>query len=264
MKDEDLSLRPLQRRFQSYLVGTSEDFIQDVVSSENALAEHRLAAYYNAYRARLISSLANDFEVLQQELGETEFELMVLEYLKQYPSEHPSVRWVGKNMVTFLEGSSYENKSFLAELAKFEWYQGLCFDSIDPEQLFSLENMASIASNDWPNLIFKFNLSLYLVDFNWNIPKYWLALNNQEVPSKKQFSKVPTRWLMWRKDLSPNWRSLEAAEAWAIEAAITGANFAEICEGLLEWLDTDFVAVSAASFLKQWIEDGLIVELKGN
>jgi len=40
-----------------------------------------------------------------------------------------------------------------------------------------------------------------------------------------------------------------------------GANFADICEGLLEWIDADQVALIAAGFLKQWISDQLLSRL---
>ncbi len=95
MTNTDQELRAIQLRFQDYLEGRSELFVQDIVSTKDALAEHRLGAYYNAYRIRLIDVLAEDFSAVQKTLGEEAFEYLVLDYLKRYPSEHPSVRWVG-------------------------------------------------------------------------------------------------------------------------------------------------------------------------
>ena len=37
--------------------------------------------------------------------------------------------------------------------------------------------------------------------------------------------------------------------------------FAEICEGLLEWIDADQVALTGAGFLKQWVSDQLLTGL---
>ena len=39
-------LRELQLRFQDYLVSGAEDIEQDIISTETALAEHRLGTYY--------------------------------------------------------------------------------------------------------------------------------------------------------------------------------------------------------------------------
>ncbi len=254
-------LRQLQQRFQDYLLDQSHDFEQDIISTDDARAEHRLGAYYNAYRIRLIDCLATDFSGLLKELGDEGFEFMALEYLKLYPSEHPSVRWVGKHMVEFLQHSGQPEAEFFAELANFEWSQGLCFDAADADRLFTLQDMAQIDPAAWPTLKFDFHPSMRWLDLNWNVPPYWVALDKDEELPPKQRGEYPTRWLMWRKELSPNWRSLDVSEAWAIEAAAQGANFAELCEGLLEWIGEDAVAVTAAGFLKQWIVDELLIEV---
>ena len=76
-----------------------------------------------------------------------------------------------------------------------------------------------------------------------------------------QRDEIPQRWLLWRRDFKIHWRSLEVHEAWAIEQAVGGANFAQICEGLLEWVDAEQAALVAAGFLKQWISDQLLLDL---
>lgn len=255
------SLHQLQQRFQDYLTGKSEDFEQDIISTDDALAEHRLGAYYNAYRIRLIDCLKTDFSGLYLELGDEGFEAMALQYLERYPSQHPSVRWVGQHMVEFLQHSGQPEAEFFAELAEFEWNQGLCFDAKDSDHLFTLEQMAQIDPANWPQLTFQFHPSLRWLDLNWNVPPYWVALDNEEDLPAKQRGEYPIRWLMWRRDLSPHWRSLDAAEAWAIEAASQGANFAELCEGMLEWIGEDAIAVTAAGYLKQWICDQIIINI---
>ena len=68
-------LRELQLRFQDYLISGSEDIEQDIISTENALAEHRLGTYYNAYRIRLIDCLAVDYSALLKYLGRECFDL---------------------------------------------------------------------------------------------------------------------------------------------------------------------------------------------
>jgi hypothetical protein len=265
MADSFDELRALQLRFQAYLEGHSEDFENDVISTEDALAEHRLAAYYNAYRIRLIDCLATDFPVLRKTIGEEEFEYLVLDYLKRYPSHHPSVRWVGKHMAEFLGASDRDNHEFLSELAAFEWGQGLCFDAGECGALFTLEDMANITPGLWPKITLQFHPSLRWLDLQWNAPPYWVALDKDEDENERpqpQREEIPTRWLMWRKELKPNWRSLDVAEAWAIEAAVDGADFAALCEGLLEWIGEDAVAMSAAGYLKQWIADELVCSVK--
>ena len=224
-------------------------------------AEHRLAAYYNAYRIRLIDCLATDFKGLQQAVGDEAFEYLVLDYLKLYPSKHPSVRWLGRHMVEFLSHSEYENREFLAELADFEWTQGLCFDGSDLPEPIDISIMESISPEQWPLLKFEFHPVMYWKDFYFNAAPFWVAIDNAENPPEVIRDQHPTRWLMWRQERRPHWRSLEVTEAWVIEAAYHGANFADLCEGLLEWIDPDSVAITAAGYLKQWLSDGLLIKL---
>lgn len=254
-------LQALQQRFQDYLEGKSEDFEQDIVSTPNARAEHRLGAYYNAYRLRLIECLATDFAGLCKEIGEEAFEYLVLDYLKLYPSQQPSIRWVGQHMTEFLNHSEHDEREFLTELAEFEWTQGLCFDAPADQSSFTLNDMASIAPEQWPMMRFQFQPSMRWLDLHWNVPQIKHAVDNASEPPGEQRAEYPLRWLLWRKELKTLWRSLEVDEAWALEQAAGGADFAAICEGLLEWIDAEQVSLRAAGLLKQWIGDELLIRV---
>ena len=256
------SLRQLQLRFQDYLLGAGEDIRQDIVSTDDALAEHRLGTYYNAYRIRLIDCLAVDYSALEKYLGRPAFETLVLEYLERHPSTHPSVRWAGASLPDFLRDEYRGDKrEFLAELARYEWTQGLIFDAADSQDRVQLDDIAQIPPEDWPGLGFEFKPALRWLDLYWNVPAIESALDQEREPPPKVRTDYPQRWLLWRRDFKTHWRSLDVHEAWAIEAAAGNANFAEICEGLLEWVDESQVALTAAGFLKQWISDQLLLTL---
>ena len=95
-------LHELQTRFQAYLETGDDAIEQDIVSSADARAEHRLAVYYNAYRIRLIDCLAVDYPALAKLVGRDAFEDLALAYLQRFPSTHPSVRWFGRHLPVFL------------------------------------------------------------------------------------------------------------------------------------------------------------------
>jgi hypothetical protein len=255
-------LRELQLRFQDYLIGGAEDIEQDIISTANALAEHRLGTYYNAYRIRLIDCLAVDYSALENYLGREAFENMALDYLQHYPSTHPSVRWFGKNLPAYLqEFYNGDTAEFVQELASYEWAHTMVFDAADSEQLFLLEDMAQVPAEAWPGLRFEFQPAMLWLDLHWNVPLMKTALDaGTELPSQQR-ADYPQRWLLWRQDMKTHWRSLEVHEAWAIEQAVNGINFAQICEGLLEWIDESQVALVGAGFLKQWISDKLVANL---
>lgn len=249
-------LRKLQSKFQDYLIGINEDIEQDIISTDDALAEHRLGAYYNAYRLRLIDVLAIDYPAIEKYLGRETFENLALDYLKIYPSTNPSVRWFGQHLS---KHCAREDHGFLAELASFEWTRGLVFDAEEEQSVFGLEDMAQVSPEDWAALKVQFKPAIQWLDLYWNVCSYSVAIDNDDQPPEPHRDQIPVRWLLWRKNRNPNWRSLDAHEAWAIEVAHQGANFAELCEGLCEWIPEDQVAITAAGFLKQWINDELVV-----
>ena len=255
-------LQGLQRRFQDYLIGSSDEIEKDIVSSSEALAEHRLGIYFNAYRIRLIDCLATEYSALRQHLGQQTFESLALDYLKAHPSSHPSVRWFGKDLAEYLRATSaHEEREFLSELASFEWAKGLVFDERDAADLYSFEEMTQVPQQVWPDIRVRFVTAIRWLDCYWNVCPYWAALDQGEKLPEIDREDYPLRWLIWRKDRDPYWRSLEVHEAWAIEAAQNGANFAELCEGLCEWISEEQVAITAAGLLKQWISDDLVVRI---
>lgn len=254
------NLLKIQTQFQQYLEGENEDLIEHIVNTEDALAEHRLAAYYNAYRARLIEAIAFDFPTVSAFLGEDKFNLLVLNYIKAFPSEYKSVRWVAQNLSQFIQQQNkFENQIFLTELIDFEWTQSLVFDETNPDTIFSIEQMALIEPHNWPSLRFNFISSLKPLDLHHNVVQFWNAQDTQQAFPDIFYDVIPIRWIIWRKGLDPHWRSLDVHEAWALESMIHGSTFAEICEGLEEWIDSEHIAITAAGFLKQWIEDELII-----
>jgi hypothetical protein len=255
-------LRDLQRRFQAYLVDGSDQIEQDIVSSEGALAEHRLGAYYNAYRIRLIDALAVDYSALEKHLGREAFEYMALDYLGQHPSTQPSVRWFGQYLPDWLrQNYRGDDAELVQEIAVFEWAQVTVFDAADSTALVQLEDMAAVAPESWPELTLELKPALTWFDLHCNAPQIASALDSELDLPQAQHNEFPQRWLMWRREFKTHWRSLDVHEAWALEQASNGANFATICEGLLEWVDAEQVALVAAGFLKQWISDQMLVRI---
>ena len=255
-------LQELQLRFQNYLVSGDDAVEADIISSDNALAEHRLGVYYNAYRIRLIDCLAIDYSALEQHVGREAFEQLALDYLRVFPSKHPSVRWFGDRLPTYMrEHYAGEDAEFLTELVDYEWTQSFVFDAADSVQIVKVEDIAQIPADTWPTLAFQFVPAMRWLDLHWNIPAIENAYDTGKGIPAAERNEFPLRWLLWRQQMKTHWRSLEVHEAWAIEQAAAGAGFAAICEGLLEWVDEAQVALIAAGFMKQWVSDELLISL---
>ena len=71
-----------------------------------------------------------------------------------------------------------------------------------------------------------------------------------------------TTWLVWRKDLISQYRALSEAEAHTIELALSGANFSDICEALLNYYNEEQTPQQAVIYLQSWIKDMMVCELQ--
>ena len=257
--DKMPELEQLQRAFAHYLLREQGDITLQVAGDDKASAEERMALYAGAYRARLIETLGNDFPGLWGLLGDRQFWSLCLDYIDHFPSRYPSIRWFGVNMEQFLRTyEPYSEYPQVAEMAAFEWAQNQVFDAKDSSVL-TVQDVQNIPAQHWPGMSFTFIPAMQTLDLFWNAPSIWKALDEagDSVPDWERRS-YPQVWLVWRQMLTPKWRPLPVDEAWALEQARQGADFASLCEGLLEWVDAEHAPARAARFLRNWVEQGLL------
>lgn len=255
-------LRALQRRFQDYVLAPRPGPAEaDVVSDERAGARARLDVYADAYRLRLIEVLGDNYPALHAVLGDEQFDALARAYIDRHPSHHPSVRWYGAGMAGFLAGAApWSGQPVLAELAAFEWALRAAFDAADAAPL-APDALATLAPERWPDMRLRLHPSLGRLDLRWNAPALWKAIDAGEDPPAPEPGAQPLAWAVWRSDLRQYFRSLDVAEAWALDAARAGEPFAAICEGLCEWIDAGHVAAHGAGLIKRWLTDGLIIRV---
>ena len=74
-----------------------------------------------------------------------------------------------------------------------------------------------------------------------------------------EITRLPTNLacLVWRHELVCQYRSLEPAEASALQFLIEGGSFAELCESLSA-THGEQAPLQAATWLKLWVNDGLL------
>ena len=69
----------------------------------------------------------------------------------------------------------------------------------------------------------------------------------------------PQAWLIWRQNLTTRYRSMTHEEAQALDTLRNAGTFGQLCDVLCEWHDPAEVPVRAATFLKGWLSEGLMV-----
>jgi hypothetical protein len=254
-------LKGLQADFKSFLLCGDERMLERVVGSAKVSAPRRLAIYYDAYRLRLIEALDSNYPVLHARMGDDEFEQLGLAYLEAHPSKHFSIRYFGHRLSEYLASAeTYRDLPYLGEMAALEWAMSEAFDAPD-SSVAGLDNMASIPPEAWPEMRMTLHASVRRLDLRWNVPAIWKTIKQQQASVEPAAGEWPVPWLVWRQDLRIFFRSLSVDEAWAIDAVRAGENFASICEGLVEWIDAQNVALHAAGLLKRWMIDGMIVSI---
>jgi len=258
-----MSLRDLQSDFQRYLLSPAQRAIAGrIASSDRLAADTRLGIYAEAYRLRLIEALDTDFPTLHALLGDDEFDRMARAYIDAHPSRHFSIRWFARYLSDFLRTTApYPAHPALSEMAAFEWTMTLAFDAADDPPV-SVDDMAAVPPASWADTVLLPHASLHRLDLRWNVPTVWKARTDGGDIEAPQENPLPVAWIVWRQDLTTYFRSLAVDEAWALDAMIAGQTFAELCEGLCEWIDAQHVAAHAAGLLKQWIGDGMISNIR--
>src|SRR5882724_2531307 len=254
------TLLKLEQDFKDCMLSNNLNMAGQVAGNARADAEERIHVYVEGYRLRLLEVLQDNFAGLHGLLGDEQFDAMGRAYIDAHPSTHPSVRWFSRHLPAFLRSTEpYSNHAYRAEMATFEWAQGLVFDATDAMPL-DTQALATVPPESWGQVRFGLHPTVQRLDLTWNIPKVWQALDAEETPPEP-VSGESTAWLLWRSELTTRWRSLTEDEAWMLDAARESKSFGELCEGLCQWHAPGAVAMQAASYLKLWLSDGLIISI---
>ena len=255
------ALHLLQDQFQRFLLADDLEIEQAVVATPKVSVAQRLSIYKEGYSFRLLACLVSSFPAVHRYLGPEAFDIMGRDFIAAHPSSSRSIRWYGAQLSDFLRYYNNQVYAFLAELADFEWKMTLAFDAPDKTTV-SLEGMSFVPHEAWVNLSFIAHPSLQRMNyFSSTVPLYKKLLDEESLP-KITSETTPTQWIIWRApDRRVYFYSLSRDEAWMLDGVLQGLNFSSLCEGLSEWIEVDLISSTAASYLKGWIQKGMIAEL---
>lgn len=253
-------LRHLQEQFQNFLLSGQSAIHESIMSTPSVSVDRRLAIYKDAYTLRLIESLTVNFPALYAYLGTEEFNQLAKAYIAAHPSSYRSIRWFGDALAGFVE-KYYSHNPYLAELTDFEWKMTLAFDASDAS-IVQLEDMAAVPAQAWADLQFVLHPSVQRIHCFWNAIPLWQALVHDQKLPDLQNTAEDTIWILWRSsEYLIHFYSTPPEEAWALDALSQGASFATLCEGLCEWISMEEVAMRAATYLKGWIQKGILSQI---
>ena len=138
------ALRNLQQSFQAYVLGERQAPPATVAGTVAASAEDRMRIYSDAIRIRFLEVLGEDYPGLRAMAGDDEFRSLGLAYIAAHTSTHPSIRWFGSHLPSFLTSTApWRDYPVLGEMARFEWAKNELLDAAD-SPVVTIEDIAAV------------------------------------------------------------------------------------------------------------------------
>lgn len=190
MSDSPRSLAALQHWMQSAIthpggvgMGTGAESVESVIGRSHALSSiERLTIYNQAYFARLLECLRQEFSVLAKAIGDDLFDSFALGYLQEHPSQSYTIAELGTRFPEYLARSRPESDGlwpeFLIDLARLELTVNQVFDGpgCEGESLLTHEQLATIAPEQWPEARLTCVPCLKLLALSFPVNDYFTAI----------------------------------------------------------------------------------------
>jgi hypothetical protein len=251
------------------------DRIEQVVDpSKRRTSIERLEVYANAYYARLLECLRDEYPALLHAVGEEVFDGLAFEYLQKYPSASYTLSDLSRRFAQFLEetrpreeeevGDGPAWPDFMIDLVRLERTYSEVFDGPGAERLTLLraDDIQAIPPDDWPAARLVPVPCLRLLTLRYPVHEYATGVRKHEDPplpdpqptwlAVSRINYVVRRWTLSRMqyDLLQSLLSgtpIGAAIEQAVLAATErGENLDRLAESLRDW----FQEWSASGFFQ--------------
>jgi len=241
------------------------DELEQVITRSRALpAADRLRVYSNAYFARLLECLREEFTVLAHALGADLFDEFATSYLDAYPSRSYTMHHLGANFPRYLaetcpaddDGTGWA--AFLIELATLERVYGDVFDGpgMERREPLSVDALLEVPPDRWGDARLFPADGFRLIELRFPVHEYISAVRQNEDPAPPE--PAETLLVVHRRDYvvrrlqltRPQWTLLSGlASGLSISEAIDrAANAGPYVDGALTELPAWF---------QRWAAEGL-------
>ena len=260
-----MDLARTERLFQDGLLGRSREIMPHVRGNERESADTMFGVYCNAYWARLVECLGNDFPGLKALLGDAAFGQLARAYVAQHPSQHPSIRWAGRKLAEFAASEGpYRDDPWISDMARFDWALAHAFDAADAPAA-GLVDLASVPPEFWGSIRLTLHPTVDFFRIRTPVDEVQPALVNEAGPDGAHAFDRAARCdrgvLVWRIEHDVKFRGVDNAEIACLEAVRSGATFGDMCELLARALDEEAATMRAAQTLQGWLEWGIVTRV---
>jgi len=222
-----------------------------------------LAVYREAYAARLVAALRDNYLVLHRAMGDEPFDALARAYLAAHPSPHRSIRWFGDRLAEFMATRMQDEPPHpaLTDLARMDWALRAAFDGPDDAPIDAAA-LRALRPEQWPALVFRLHRCVQILPLAWAIEPAWRVLRAYDPEAGELAPELPApqaaahELLIWRQGLETRWRALSPDEAALLRAVAAGRTFEAICALAAE--HTEDAAALVVGLLQGWLADGLL------
>lgn len=254
---------------QSEIPLAPEELETMITRSSQLTSQERIAIYANAYYARLLECLSEEYPALVAALGETAFGAFCMQYLQSCPSTSYTLGDLGARFPRFLAENRPEQEErgapdwtdFLIEVATLERLYSEVFDGPGIEQtpLLTPEKLNAISPEEWPELTLQMAPCFRLCEFQFPVHEYITSVRREEAPA---FPEPETTYLaITRRNFVVRRAALSHPEYFLLsrlqQGQKVGAAIAELAEADL--LGTEDLATQLRQWFEHWTAAAFII-----
>lgn len=251
-----MKLRELQRAMKGDI--THMDFLRHGPLGTEALLKDgpplaprsRLEIYAEAWFLRLSDSIAEDYPAVAAVLGAEAFTRLMRQYLRRHASRSFTLTHAGDDLPLFLEGWRDDGaRPWLADLARLERAQYLCFHAEDPRRgdISTLENLTDLEA-----VTVRLESTVILLRLEHDVLGLWKAFKAGAAAAEAPLPSLnlePQHVMVYRAGYAVRTRGISAEE----HAALTAARRCTLAE-LLDASPQDRFAI----WLQDWSRNRII------
>jgi hypothetical protein len=223
-----------------------------------------MAVYRNGYRARLLDVLADIYARTARLVGAEAFHQAAAHHLIAHPPSTWTIDRAGEGFADTC-AELFAHDPDVAELAWLEWAMQSAFTAADEAPLTHADFAAAtagFAAADWERLVLEPIAGTALRPVVHDVAQLWRSLaQDADQPIVERLETA--QWLLvWREGEEAVFALLPDHEGEALNAALHGASFGDICTRLAARLDPEAAATAAGTILNHWLELGLIASIR--
>jgi hypothetical protein len=233
--------------------GPASDVLDDPPQGDLGI---RLRVYADGYPARIRESLIESFPAVTHLIGERQTTELTARYLRSRPPLSFNLNHIGSQLAAFLRADPLTTSfPFLPDLATLEWHVMRAFHAaqlppLDPTAF------ADWGNDDWETAGLRFQPAVAVVRSLWPLRDLHAA---REIPVAQidiDLVDRPENVLVRRHDLLVHCDAIDAREATALQALLSGATLGHV---LAHLADCAGDPATVGAWFTRWMQLGLIV-----